>query len=142
LSLIYLKSVRLSSKSPLLGGALICYMYGGKRLWEGHCFPVLDINVDRWSLKLLMYLQGVPRNNLCIYLIHSVVDFFNSHYDSWNNNHKILLVLGFPKCVLSFKNFVGIWTKLIICPLILWAQKKADHILEMPRLKVFCDHYF
>ena len=35
---------------------------------------------------------------------------------------------------------VEIWTKFFVSPVILKAQKKADHILEMPRLGVFCDN--
>ena len=35
------------------------------------------------------------------------------------------------------KKFVEIWTKLFISSVIFEVQKKADHILEMPRLEEF-----
>jgi len=82
--------------------------------------------------------------NLWIYLRHSVVNPLNM-FDFWNNNHKILLVLGFLKCGLPFlrchffqrywefhwdlifflkPKFVEIWTKSNISPVILRAQKR------------------
>ena len=54
---------------------------------------------------------------------------------TWNNCHEIRLVLAFTKCGLTYwvVNIAREFKKKIE------STKKADPILEMPRLGVFCD---
>ena len=66
-------------------------------------------NTGRFILSFFI-IQGVSRNitvarrvesRLWIYLRHLVVNLL-SRVSSWNNNHKILVVLGFRKCDLPY----------------------------------------
>ena len=55
--------------------------------------------------------------------------------DSWNKKYKIVRVQNFSfRFPISKKKTIELWTKFFISPVILKAQKKAAHILEMSKI--------
>lgn len=103
--------------------SLILFSDGARWLWiypTCYIFIIpLTSHIYSWYLYLsntgrlilsFFIIQGVSRNitvarrvesRLWIYLRHLVVNLL-SRVSSWNNNHKILVVLGFRKCDLPY----------------------------------------
>ena len=69
-----------------------------------HCL-ILKTNTKQfsyfWDFKNAVWLFLKVVFDFWIYLRHSVINLF-SLYDCYNKPHKILIVLGFPKCSLPF----------------------------------------